>query len=161
MAVNAAVVAHFDPHDQVDAVFRDVLSCVSRVCDRIIVVTTSQVATDALHDLPHVQIICRPNVGYDFMSYRVGLTHISDALTLKSVLLLNSSFVVFDPDAFTKTLRRMIQATERSDVVGLTASEQIHWHLQSYLLAFSPRAARARGFAVSSRRCGPSTRNWN
>jgi lipopolysaccharide biosynthesis protein len=149
VAVNAAVVAHFDPHDRIDAVFRDVLSCVSHVCDRIIVVTTSQVATDALDDLPHVQVVRRPNVGYDFMSYRVGLTHIQDAFDLKSVLLLNSSFVVFDPDAFTNTLRRMIQATERSDVVGLTASEQIHWHLQSYLLAFSPRAARApwfRGF---------------
>lgn len=146
MAINAAVVAHFDPHDQIDEAFREVLSCVSRVCDRIILVTTSRVAADAVHDMPHVQVIRRPNVGYDFMSYRVGLMHIQDAFDLKSVLLLNSSFVVFDPDAFTKTLHRMIQATERADVVGLTASEQIHWHLQSYLLAFSPRAVRAAWF---------------
>jgi lipopolysaccharide biosynthesis protein len=144
--MNAAVVAHYDPHDRIDEVFRDVLSCVSRVCDRIVLVTTSDVAARAVHDLPHVQVVRRPNVGYDFMSYRVGLTHIQDAFDLKSVLLLNSSFIVFDPDAFTETLHRMIRATERSDVVGLTESEQIHWHLQSYLLAFSARAVRAEWF---------------
>lgn len=140
--MNAAVVAHYDPHDRIDEVFREVLSCVSRVCDRVVLVTTSDVAADAVHDLPRVQVIRRPNIGYDFMSYRVGLMHIQDACDLKSVVLLNSSFIVFEPDVFTETLQRMIHATERSDVVGLTESEQIHWHLQSYLLAFSARAVR-------------------
>ena len=146
MAVTAAVVAHYDPHEQIDEMFREVLTCLGRVCDRIILVTTSRLPADATADLAKVEIVRRQNVGYDFMSYRVGLMRLNDTPDLHSVLLLNSSFMLLDPDAFTDTLRGMVQATDQADVVGLTESEQIQWHLQSYLLAFSSRAVRSNWF---------------
>ena len=146
MAVNAAVVAHFDPHDQIDETFREVLACLGRVCDRIILVTTSRLPAEASRELGNVEVIRRPNVGYDFMSYRVGLMHLNDTPDLRSVLLLNSSFMIFDPEAFTDTLRTIVETTDRADVVGLTESRQIQWHLQSYLLAFSSRAVRSNWF---------------
>ena len=146
MGVTVAIVAHFDPDDQIDDMFREVLTCLSRVCDRIILVTTSRLPDDACADLGQVEIVRRPNIGYDFMSYRAGVMRLNVTPDLQSVLLLNSSFMLLDPEAFTDTLRGMVQATGQADVVGLTESEQIQWHLQSYLLAFSSRAVRSAWF---------------
>jgi rhamnosyltransferase len=146
MGVTVAIVAHFDPDDQIDDMFRELLTCLSRVCDRIILVTTSRLPADACADLWKVEIVRRPNIGYDFMSYRAGVMKLNGAPDLHSVLLLNSSFMVLNPEAFTDTLRGMVQATSQADVVGLTESEQIQWHLQSYLLAFSSRAVRSAWF---------------
>lgn len=143
MAATIAIVAHFDPGDQIDDMFREVLMCLSQVCDRIILVTTSRLPDDACADLKKVEIVRRPNIGYDFMSYRTGVMRLNRTSDLHSVLLLNSSFLVVDPVAFTNTLHGMVKATERADAVGLTKSRQFQWHLQSYLLAFSSGAVRS------------------
>lgn len=141
-----AVVAHFDPLDRVDEGFRELVGQVAGVCDRVVVVSTSRLPGDALRGVPRTELVCRPNVGYDFMSYRAGLMRIGDDAGLRTVFLVNSSFTVLDPAAFAGTLRTMADATLESDVVGLTESRQFGWHLQSYLLAFGARAVRARWF---------------
>jgi rhamnosyltransferase len=141
-----AVIAHFDPHDRVDGVFRDLVACVSDVCDRVTVVTTSRLPGGAMDGLPRAELVVRPNVGYDFMSYRAGLMRVPASASLRTVFLLNSSIAVLDPGKFTRTLQRVADATLESDVVGLTESRQFGWHLQSYLLAFSARAAGSEWF---------------
>lgn len=141
-----AVIAHFDPRDRVDDGFRELVGCVADACERVVVVTTSLLPDDALGGLPRTELVRRPNIGYDFMSYRAGLMRISDSPGLRAVFLMNSSFAVLDPAAFGRTLRRMAEAAEDADAVGLTESRQFGWHLQSYLLAFGARAARAEWF---------------
>lgn len=141
-----AIVAHFDPDDRIDECFKTLLHCVAQVCSRVIVVTTSSVPVGALADMAQVELIRRPNIGYDFMSYRIGLAHLGDAEGVNAIVLVNSSFVVVDDAAFIRTLRSMVEATVAHDVAGLTESRQIQTHLQSYLMAFSRRAFNAEWF---------------
>jgi lipopolysaccharide biosynthesis protein len=142
----AAVVAHFDADDRLDQAFREVLHCVSQVCRHVLLVTTSRLRDEDVADLPVVSLVRRPNLGYDFFSYRAGLSRLIDSPDLEAVLLVNSSFLLADRERFLTTLRAMLAATTKADVVSLTESEQIHWHLQSYLLAFSGQAVRSDWF---------------
>jgi lipopolysaccharide biosynthesis protein len=91
-------------------------------------------------DLPqsyqHVQLIRRPNIGYDFYSYRTGLTELFKNHDADGIFLLNSSFILLNTKRFSNLLRQMADKNHASAVRGATASSQIDLHLQSYLLYF-------------------------
>ncbi|WP_292195190.1 rhamnan synthesis F family protein [Mesorhizobium sp.] len=131
---NVAVVAHFDAENYVSDNFVNILLCISEIFDKVIVVTTSDINLELRVELPKVEVIKRPNIGYDFYSYRVGLSVVYRIKDLENVLLVNSSFVLLEPRRFTMALRTMITLNTQNDVVGATSSTQIDWHIQSYLL---------------------------
>jgi lipopolysaccharide biosynthesis protein len=134
MGRNVAIVAHFDANDLLEKNFRDVLSCLEHVCDRVILVTTSDIDLKSTTDFSNLTVIKRPNIGYDFYSYRVGLQNAFCDTDIENVILINSSFVLLEPQRFTNALKRMIALSTGSDVVGANSSLQVRWHLQSYLL---------------------------
>jgi lipopolysaccharide biosynthesis protein len=80
-------------------------------------------------------VVHKPNLGYDFGSWAVGL-HLFPALTRKSqVLLTNDSLVgPFDSEAFVRMLRDFDECP--ADVWGATSSLQFLPHLQSFFLGF-------------------------
>lgn len=134
MRMNAAVVAHFDPNDRLEDNFRLMLLCLERVFDIVVLVTTSELPETETAQFKNVITIRRPNIGYDFYSYRVGLSYLYEHIEVGNILLVNSSFVVVDPDVFTQTLDNMLRLSQEHEVVGVTGSQQFNWHLQSYLL---------------------------
>jgi rhamnosyltransferase len=134
MIATAAVVAHFDPNDSVEPYFRLVLSCLEEVCDTIVLVTTSRLPDAEIPKGDNIITIQRPNIGYDFYSYRVGIEKVWHLGGAERIFLLNSSFLVLNKRKFIATLRGMLYKEVRYKVVGATESRQIVWHLQSYLM---------------------------
>ena len=136
MVRTAAVVAHFDPDNQIDPTFRALLEDLQSMCDLVILVSTSQLQPRDVPSGPNIVTLCRPNVGYDFYSYRVGITELLQRCTPERMLLVNSSFLISRNETFRSTLNEMLNGLELAEIVGATESHQWQWHLQSYLIAF-------------------------
>ncbi len=135
--MRVAIVAHYDPDNIWDANFIELLRITVGVVGRIIVVTTSEGIGDLPPDLANAELIRRPNIGYDFYSYRVG-AHIalSNSDLVSGIFFLNSSFLLLDRNAFARLLLEMVGDGRESSVRGVTESSQIAYHLQSYLIYF-------------------------
>jgi hypothetical protein len=134
----AIVIAHFHAGGLVQSNLRLLVQALLALPARIIFVST-RATPEALGTLPAgVQAIARPNVGYDFESYRTGIAALGDLAGLDQLVLMNSSFVCIDAEKLCDRFFR--RAWPGADVVALTASREITPHLQSYLIAFSNRA---------------------
>lgn len=132
--MNFAVVSHFDANNHFEQNFLDLLKCLNEVFDRIILVTTSDPDEHHAAIPGNVTIIKRPNVGYDFYSYRVGILAALKTGDVDNILLVNSSIVLVDENKFVNLLKEMVEQSRVADVVGVTSSRQINWHIQSYML---------------------------
>lgn len=137
MSDNIAVVAHFDADNKIDENFAQVLFGLEAVFDVVLLVTTSDIAKEDVAVFVKVKLIKRPNVGYDFYSYRVGYEYAIANFVVESIMFTNSSYFVTDSDKFVSLLTEMRSFCGEYDVVGLTSSKQIAWHVQSYLLLIS------------------------
>jgi Rhamnan synthesis protein F len=96
-----------------------------------------------------VQEICvcailRKNIGYDFGAWRDALDYLAlPRAETQEIICANDS--VFGPLLpLGDTLRRLNYA--KADIWGLTESWQMRYHLQSFFLAFGPKAIRAEAF---------------
>jgi lipopolysaccharide biosynthesis protein len=130
-----AIVAHFDSNNEFNSMFLNLLEVLASVVDSVVVVTTSNIDVSqyALHE--NVKCIVRPNIGYDFYSYRVGVNALEGSDHIDSILFINSSILITDKTKFQSTLIEMITALKNYKVVGYTCSLQIEMHIQSYLFA--------------------------
>ena len=137
---SVAVVAHFDPEDRFDATFETLLTCLLKVCDQILVVSTCAPTPLDKRFEDRVKCIFRPNVGYDFYSYKVGVQHLAGASHAGSLFLVNSSFLITDREKFVTTLKGIQNTNANLDLVSITHSIQMGHHLQSYLLHVSSAA---------------------
>ena len=129
-----AIVAHFDPNNIIEDSFRELLGCLEIFFDEIIMVTTSNHTKDQLSGFTKVRLITRPNIGYDFYSYKVGIHCARQHPDIECVLLVNSSICILNRTSFERTLRDALLLREKNDVVGITSSRQGDWHIQSYFL---------------------------
>lgn len=143
MPKTVAVVAHFDPDNVLDPTFHAILEDLEALCETIILVSTSQLGAGSVPTSKKIQTILRPNIGYDFYSYRVGIAAMQAQGGCDRMLLLNSSYLVTDNDRYRSTMAQMLERLDQVEIVGVTQSRQWQWHLQSYLLAM-------RGDTVSS-----------
>jgi rhamnosyltransferase len=146
VAGKVAIVAHFDPDNRIEPPVVDMLKCLERVFDRVLLVSTSAVDASALTSLNKTETIERPNIGYDFYSYRVGLDRVWHGGGADQALLLNTSIVVLDPDKFTDALRLMSGLVQEHDAISATLSRQFAEHLQSYMMLLSGRVLAAPWF---------------
>ena len=89
-------------------------------------------------------VIIRKNIGYDFGAWRDALEHLRlPRADTEEIIFANDS--VFGPLLpLGDTLRRLDYG--KADIWGLTESWQVRYHLQSFFLAFGPRAIRAGAF---------------
>jgi hypothetical protein len=90
-------------------------------------------------------VIVRRNIGYDFGAWAdaIDLLQLPRPNTEELILANDSVFGPLLP--LGDTLRRLDYA--KSDIWGLTESWQLRYHLQSFFLAFGPRALHAEAFA--------------
>lgn len=134
--MKAAVVAHYDTDGIWDQNFLLMLTVIAGMVDHVVLVTTNLEVPDLPKYLNRIELIRRPNIGYDFYSYRVGLSRVLSNSELDGVFVLNSSLLMLHSARFGELLRSMANDNRISAVRGVTASSQISWHLQSYLLYF-------------------------
>ena len=86
---------------------------------------------------PYAKIITRPNLGYDFCSYKLGIESLQEIESLDRLLLLNSSFVTLDPE---KLLANFLAKPQGPALRGLTKSYDTAPHIQSFWLSFESQA---------------------
>lgn len=101
------------------------------------------VALDELKALC-VAVLVRRNVGYDFGAWRDAIDELKlPRANTEEVILANDS--VFGPVLpLGDVLRRLNYA--KADVWGLTESWQLRYHLQSFFIAFGPKALHAKAW---------------
>jgi hypothetical protein len=89
--------------------------------------------------------IVRENVGFDFAAWAHAFSLGQGFANCTRLLLVNDSVIgPLDGHAFATLIERLRKTD--ADMVGLTENRMPHRHLQSYFLAFGPRALRSDAF---------------
>lgn len=143
---HALVIAHYNKTGKLRQDTLDALPVLHRHFQKIILVST-HLSPDAEAKVPpFVDVYKRDNTGYDFYSYREGIQTIVASGNDYQVTLMNTSFLVADPEKL--CLAYIDEGIKRQDcdVYGLVKSFEIVEHLQSFLLTFSNRLMRDTSF---------------
>ncbi|MDE1896284.1 MAG: lipopolysaccharide biosynthesis protein [Rhodospirillales bacterium] len=115
--------------------------------DVVFVTNSEKLTPDALEKVKALcaAVLVRRNIGYDFGAWADALHHLGlPRADTQEIIFANDS--VFGPLLpLGDVLRRLNY--EKSDIWGLTESWQVRYHLQSFFLAFGPKALRAEAFA--------------
>jgi lipopolysaccharide biosynthesis protein len=139
-----AIFVHYDKDGLFDPYVEFYIRSLREVAEKIIFITTSILDEENLSKVrAHCDdLIVRENVGYDFMSYKVGLAA-CDLTLYDEVLICNDS--VYGPlYPLGELMKRM--SNEPCDYWGMSESFQYLHHLQSYFLVFKQRALRSDAF---------------
>lgn len=136
MQKRLVVFSHFDIDNIIDDYVIYYLERLKRIASDIVFVSTSMLDRHEQNKLESLcsKIICRENIGYDFMSYKSGLLESGiDYSAYDEVILCNDS--VYGP---LYDLQEMFDAmqTDSCDFWGVTKCVQISPHVQSYFLVF-------------------------
>ena len=132
----AAVIAHYHAEGRLPRHLLALVRTLSARVDRIVFVSTG-LSDAAMAELePLATVIRRENIGYDFWSYKLGIDALGDRSGLQRLLLVNSSFIGVDPE---RLFNAMLTPSEGPALRGLSLSQDLGLHLQSYCLAFEGR----------------------
>jgi lipopolysaccharide biosynthesis protein len=143
---NALVIAHYNQAGHLRQDTLDALPVLHRHFQKIILVST-HLNREAAQKIPgFVDVHTRDNTGYDFYSYRAGIQTLLASGDDWQVTLMNTSFVIVEPDKLCDHYIGQGISRENFDVYGLVKSFEIVEHLQSFLLTFSNRLMRDAGF---------------
>lgn len=135
---HALIIAHYHREGKIRTDTVDAIKLFCGVFDRVILVSTNLRDAEKAKVHQDCEVIVRENVGYDFYSYREGLLKILKEEGQVRVSLLNSSFVILFPQRLLQNYFQPISVDLPTPFFGLTKSEEIFPHLQSYLLTFDP-----------------------
>lgn len=137
--------AHFDVEGVVRPHVRGQVQALAAAVDRLVVCSTARLQPAERAWLSdHAELIERANYGYDFFSYKVGLSHVGDLSGFDEVVVCNDSYV-FVHDSYAPLFEEMAQRPV--DFWGLTDNERHSTHLQSFFVAFRPWVVESHAFA--------------
>ena len=137
MARRAFVVAHYDPAGRAARHLRELVSHLASL-GRVVFVSTNLAHSEAQGlRAAGIEVITRPNEGYDFFSYRRGMEALGELSVIDALTILNSSFVCLDPP--TLTARFFSRLSPDIDVLGITSNYEYAAHVQSYWMSFETR----------------------
>ena len=143
---HALVIAHYNKTGKLRQDTLDALPVLNRYFQKIILVST-HLSPDAEEKVPtFVDVFKRDNTGYDFYSYREGIRTIVASGNDYQVTLMNTSFVITDPEKLCQQYMDPGVNRQYFDVYGLVKSFEFVEHLQSFLLTFSNRLLRDADF---------------
>lgn len=141
-----AVMAHYDALGGLAPHTARHIASLSRVCDRLVVVSTAGLDAPADQERVrrHAELVQRPNYGYDFYSWKVGLDSVEDLGSYDQVVITNDSFVgpLVPYEHIIETM-----CGRGVDMWGITQSLRRERHVQSYFVSFRRWLAGARAFA--------------
>ena len=127
--------AHYDHRGGVGPHVRRQVESVAAAVDRLVVVSTAALTDDSRSWLgERSELVERPNYGYDFTSYQVGLHRAGDLESYDEVVICNDTYVPVTP--YTVIFDAMDR--EPVDFWGLTRTERVATHVQSFFVAFRP-----------------------
>lgn len=140
-AHSLCVFAHYDEHKVVaDYVTYYLKQLHAAGCD-IVFVSTSRLPATEVEKLSGycLQIVTRPNLGYDFGSYRTGYDLVEDILgSYDRLIFANDS--VYGPIRPLTGFFNELSGLEY-DVIGVTDTWEHKYHLQSYFVCFNAKTA--------------------
>jgi rhamnosyltransferase len=140
----AVIFAHYDKDGIVAPYAAYYLHALKGLCDHLVCVSTASLPEDEIRKLSvHCdKVIVRENEGYDFMSYKAGLESF-DHHDYDEVLFCNDSVYgpLFDLAPIFEKMDK-----ERCDFWGMTQSDEIAYHLQSYFMLFKRSALHSDAF---------------
>lgn len=140
----AVVFVHYDRDNLVDEYVYFYLEALQKNTSHLVFVTTSKIpAQDHAKISKYATLIERENVGYDFMSYKVGLESFNYT-QYDELLLCNDS--VYGPIYPLSVLFETMHTTP-CDFWGITDNNDISYHLQSYFLLFNKSLLLAPAFS--------------
>jgi rhamnosyltransferase len=137
MTRRAFVVAHYDPAGRVARHLHGLVAHLLSLGRVVFVSTNLSDAEAATLRASGIEVMTRPNEGYDFFSYRRGIEALGDLAAVDSLVILNSSFVCLDPA--TLTSRFFASSSPDIDVLGITSNYEYGAHVQSYWMSFDTR----------------------
>lgn len=144
MTSRLAVMAHFDPDGAIAPHALRHIEALRAIADHVVVVSTANLTKSARELLSrHATLIERPNYGYDFLSYRVGLAEGGEIGLFDEVVLCNDTFVGPlrpYPQIFAEMDARPV------DFWGLTQNRRIAPHVQSFFVVFRPWVVASKAF---------------
>lgn len=140
----ACVFAHYDKDNIVDDYVYYYLSHLSGLAEKVVFVTVSAISDDHIDGLEKmgIEVIVRDNKGYDFFSYKLGLEKLLED-NFDEIILCNDS--VYGPFFHLKDLFESMGSLD-CDFWGITDSNQIEYHVQSYFLVFKKAVAKSSVF---------------
>lgn len=140
-----AVIAHFDPHGERSVNLIRLLRCAKPLVDYGVVVSTGMTTRDG--DLVRklgFGLVQRANIGYDFMSYAVGLDAVLTAILPDQVLFCNDSMFITRESVFQACLLKLLGAKDQA--AFLLSSGQAEEHGQSFCFKLRRRLYMRRQF---------------
>lgn len=139
-----AVMAHYDPFGAVAPHVRRQVDALCAATDELIVVTTAPLGEEERSWLSkRSRLLMRENTGYDFFSYKTGLDMAQDLGRHDEVVICNDTYVgPLRP--YAEIFEAM--ADQPVDFWGLTGSQRVSPHVQSFFVAFRPWVVESQTF---------------
>jgi rhamnosyltransferase len=131
------LIAHFDPNGHLAQHIINHIRYISTFATEIIFVSTKM--SPYFDELlkPYAKVILRPNFGYDFWSYKVGLEEIKNIGDVDQLILWNTSFICFKPELLYETFFSKIK---NDGMYGISSCNSPQFHLQSYFISFNGKS---------------------
>ena len=139
-----AVMAHYDPVGEVAPHTRRHVEALVADVEEVVVVSTADLGEEEEGWLrERVRLVRRENYGYDFLSYARGLEAAGDLSRFDEVVICNDSFV-----GPLRPYREVFaaMAPRAVDFWGLTRSDRVEPHLQSFFVVFRPWVVESEAF---------------
>lgn len=140
----AIVFAHYDKHGMIDPYVYYYLRELRKICRSLIFVSTVKLKKKDLDELGQIgcDVILRENIGYDFMSYKLGLDSL-DYAEFDEIVICNDS--VYGPFFNLEKIFRKMDS-KHSDFWGITSNTDISYHIQSYFVVFKKNVFNSAAF---------------
>jgi rhamnosyltransferase len=136
--------AHYDVAGKLRPHVRGQVDALAASVDTLVVCTASRLDDEARAWLAErARLVERANYGYDFFSYKVGLDSVGDLSSYDEVVVCNDTYV-FALDSYQPIFDAM--ADRACDFWGLTATQRVAPHIQSFFVAFRPWVVASRTF---------------
>jgi len=134
--------AHYDPRGVLAPHVRRQVQTLASAVEDLVVVSTAALGEEARSFLnQHARLVERENTGYDFLSYRAGLDS-CDLEAYDEVTVCNDSYVPLAD--YAEVYAAMAPRT--ADFWGLSETDRVKHHVQSFFVTFRPSAVTSAAF---------------
>ena len=132
----AFIIAHYHEEGKLPKHLLKHVKYIKKFSDQIIFVSTKLSPIYIKQLKPHATVIVRPNRGYDFYSYKIGLNVIQNIEDIDHLIFFNSSFLTIDPF---KLYKQYLSRIAEDGLYGISSCSAPQYHIQSYFFSFSGR----------------------
>jgi rhamnosyltransferase len=129
----AFIIAHYHQKGHLTKNLFDHVKYIHRFTENIIFVSTHLNAMDSKKLEPYAKVIVRENKGYDFYSYKTGLSALDHISDVDHLIFFNSSFLTLDPK---KLYKKYLFHINQEGFYGITSCSAPSYHIQSYFFSF-------------------------